>query len=277
MPEAESLTRPVPILMYHAVTDAPTERCRPLAVRPHDFADQLAYLRDQGFTALTASQLADLRRGGDARAMPERPVVLTFDDGYADFHTAALPALQRYGFTATLFVATDWLAGGAGSAGSQAAPGPMLTWSQVEEVAAAGIEIGGHTHTHPQLDQLPEAAVRSEVTDSKKLLEDRVQQPVASLAYPYGYSDARVRQVVRETGYISAWAVSNVLPRPDHDPFALPRLTMNHATTPEQFRDVVHGRRIPMIYLGQRAKTKGKALYRRSRALAGRTLPGSGR
>ena len=268
------MTRPVPILMYHAVTDTPTERCQPLAVRPRAFADQLAYLRDQGFTALTATQLAALRRGADGAALPERPVVLTFDDGYADFHTTALPTLQRYGFTATLFVATDWLAGGPGS---QRAPGPMLTWSQVAEVAAAGIEIGGHTHTHPQLDQLPEAAVRSEVADSKKLLEDRVQQPVASLAYPYGYSDARVRQVVRETGYTSAWAVSNVLPRPDHDPFALPRLTMNHATTPERFRDVVHGRRIPVIYLGQRAKTKGKALYRRSRALAGRTLTGRGR
>ena len=101
--------------------------------RPRSFAAQLGYLREAGFTALTVSGLASALAGARAQ-LPTRPVVITFDDGFADFHREALPLLRRYGFTATVFVTTGWIA----DAGRHAAgrrPGRMLSWSQIREAA----------------------------------------------------------------------------------------------------------------------------------------------
>ena len=140
----------VAILMYHEISDRPDAASR-LAVPPQAFARQLEYLVSHGFTTLTASALAAALAAGDL--LPERAVVLTFDDGFADFHERALPLLRRYGCSATLFVTTGWIA----DAGRRAAgrrPGRMLSWSQIIEAAADGIEIGAHSHRHPQLDQL---------------------------------------------------------------------------------------------------------------------------
>ncbi len=163
-------------------------------MRPGDFADQLGHLKDGGFTPLTFADLAaTLRDGGSA--LPERPVVITFDDGYADFHTEALPILDRYDFAATVFVTSGWL----DDAGPHAAGRPldrMLTWSQTKEAAAHGVEVAGHSHSHPQLDQIGDAALREELSRNKALLEDEIGRPVTTMAYPYGYSNARVRRAV---------------------------------------------------------------------------------
>ena len=128
----------VPILMYHQI--AAGQRSR-LAVTPAAFAAQLADLDAGGFTPVSAAALAAALAGGGP-PLPARPVVLTFDDGYADFHAAALPLLASYGFTATLFVTTGWLRPAAGRAVSQPCPAPALSWSQLAEAAAAGLEIG---------------------------------------------------------------------------------------------------------------------------------------
>ncbi len=144
----------VPILMYHQI--AAGQRSR-LAVTPAAFAAQLADLDAGGFTPVSAAALAAALAGGGP-PLPARPVVLTFDDGYADFHAAALPLLASYGFTATLFVTTGWLRPAAGRAVSQPCPAPALSWSQLAEAAAAGLEIAGHSHSHPQLDRVPAGA-----------------------------------------------------------------------------------------------------------------------
>ena len=138
--------------MYHEIAGRQDTASR-LAVPPEAFASQLAYLRAEGFTTISVAKLASALAGEPGR-LPARPVVITFDDGFADFHGAALPVLRRYGFTATVFVTTGWIA----DAGPHAAgrrPGCMLSWSQIREAAEAGMEIGAHSHTHPQLDQLP--------------------------------------------------------------------------------------------------------------------------
>jgi len=226
-------------------------------------AAQLEHLREQGFTTLTFSGLVAALRGGGA-GLPERPVVLTFDDGYADFHSEALPLLDRYGCTATVFVTTGWLA----DAGRHAAGRPldrMLTWSQVAEVAAAGIEVGAHSHSHPQLDQLPGGTLDRELRDSKALLEDRLAREVASLCYPYGYSSARVRTAARAAGYRHACAVANTVADTRSDPFALPRLTVRRSTSLRTFSRIVQGQGVPMIFLKDRVLTKGWAVVRRSR------------
>ena len=98
---------PVPILMYHEIA-GPTETDSQLAVPPSAFASQLGYLHDAGFQTLTAGTVAEIMNGGGGQ-LPDRAVVLTFDDGFEDFHRQALPLLDRYGFTATLYVTTGWV------------------------------------------------------------------------------------------------------------------------------------------------------------------------
>jgi peptidoglycan/xylan/chitin deacetylase (PgdA/CDA1 family) len=237
--------------MYHSIGGADR-----LAVRPEAFAEQMAYLRDHGYTPVPLG----------ARTRPaDRPVVITFDDGYADFHEHALPVLDRLGFPATVFVTTGWL----DDAGPYAAGRPlgrMLTWRQTEEIAACGVEIGAHGHSHAQLDQLGRPALRDELRRSRSLLQDRLGRTVAVMAYPYGYSSARVRHEVRAAGYDKACAVANSVMTTGHDPLTLPRLTVRAATSIEGFGRALDGRG----FRTDHALTKGYAVIRRSRYAARR-------
>ena len=148
------MTDSVPILMYHAVAENPTAATLRLSVTPRSFDEQVGFLVGRGFTGMTFSDLAEAFETG--QALPQRPVVLTFDDGYADFAQTASPILRRYDFPATVFVTSGWIAD-AGSNAAGAPLGRMLSWAQVRELAAAGIEIGAHSHSHPELDQLADA------------------------------------------------------------------------------------------------------------------------
>ncbi|WP_245681687.1 polysaccharide deacetylase family protein [Actinomadura kijaniata] len=256
----------VPILMYHSVRERPPKQTAALAVTPGAFADQMALLAEEGFTPIPFGALREAHRH-------PRPIVITFDDGYADFHGHALPVLERHGFPATVFVTTGWLA----DAGPDAAGRPldtMMAWSQVREAAAHGVEIGGHSHSHPQLDQLGDAALRDELTRNRGLLEDRAGVPITTMAYPFGYSSARVRRAVRAAGYETACAVANRLADPRRlgdgsaardDVLAVPRLTVRMSTSLATFATIVDGRNISLIFLRDRALTKGYAVLRRAR------------
>ena len=254
----------VPILLYHEISSPPDTTFNRLAVTPRAFAAQLEYLVEHGFTTFTASTIAAaLATGGP---VPERAVVLTFDDGFADFYERVLPVLRQYGCTATLFVTTGWIA----NAGQRAAgpkPESMLTWSQIVEASANGIEIGAHSHTHPQLDQLGRKRLRAEMIASKKLLEDALGTSIPGLAYPFGYSSTAVRHAAIEAGYAYACIVGNAMASPQHDPLALPRLTVKASTGEDAFAHAVDGRSLSKIYGTDRMLTKGWAVVRRTKAV----------
>ncbi|WP_049568202.1 polysaccharide deacetylase family protein [Nonomuraea sp. SBT364] len=254
----------VPILMYHSVSDRPNDETRPHSVRPGDLDEQLAYLSEAGFSPLTLGDLVAALNKNNGRSLPAKPVVITFDDGYADFHGRALPLLDKHGHPATVFLTSGWVA----DAGDDAAGRPlddMLTWGQAREAAQSGIEIGGHSHSHPQLDQLPTEQLRQELRRNKGLLEDTLGTPVATMAYPYGYSSARVRREVRKAGYFAACAVGNTIAADRHDMLAIPRLTVARHTTIGMFKRAVEGTGVPLIYLRERILTKGYAVVRRTR------------
>ncbi|MGW2959550.1 polysaccharide deacetylase family protein [Streptomyces sp. NPDC001220] len=253
---------PVPILMYHSVATAPNEATRALSVAPEAFAEQMALIDDLGLTPVDTAGLAAGWRAGDP--LPDRPVLITFDDGYEGVHRHALPVLAKHGFASTLFVSTGWIRGAYDTGGGLDA---MLDWDQVRELADAGCEIGGHTHTHPQLDQLADDRLREELVWCREIVAEQLGAEPASFAYPYGYSSRRVRQAVRDTGYAQALAVENGLARRRQGPYALRRVTVRRSTDAAEFAQLLEGRAIARNFAKDRALTKGYAVLRRARQL----------
>lgn len=251
---------PVPILMYHSVATAPNDATRALSVAPEAFSEQMAMIGDLGLTPVDTAGLAAGWRTG--RPLPPRPVLITFDDGYEGVHRHALPVLAKHGFASTLFVSTGWIKGAYDTGGGL---DTMLDWDQVRELAAADVEIGGHSHTHPQLDQLDDDRLRYELSRCREIVADELGTAPASFAYPYGYSSRRVREAVRESGYAQALAVGNALARRRQGPYALRRVTVRRSTGIEEFGRLLEGRSIARTFAGDRALTKGYALVRRAR------------
>lgn len=200
-PVADAPARPrelrVPVLVYHNIRAAKGDpAARPYDVTPEELEAQFAYLASAGFTPITVSAAVDALRGA---ALPDRPVVLTFDDGRADQYANAVPLLKEYGFVATFYVFTNAIG----------RPG-YLTWPQIEELSAEGHEIGSHAVYHPYLTKLDDAALKEELERSKAVLEDGLGGPVRTFAYPFGLKDDRVVAAMRAAGYDSARGLEHV-------------------------------------------------------------------
>jgi peptidoglycan/xylan/chitin deacetylase (PgdA/CDA1 family) len=265
----------IPILMYHSISEHATPKYRPFVVSPKLFADHMTYMRHHGYTTITVTQFVYIVTQGEA-ALPERPVVITFDDGFADFFTEALPILQQYNFTATLYIATGFI--GSTSLWMRRegeATRSMLTWDQVNEISARGIECGGHSHWHRQLDTLPLTEARNEIVRCKGLLEDHLGQEVSTFAYPHSYHSAAIKRLVREARYTSACAVGYAMSSVTTDPFALARLRMGADTSVDVLAALLTQPLpsiITMIY--KRSRASAWRLARRCSASVTRCLHG---
>ncbi len=250
----------VPILLYHSVSTDPPAWIAPYTVTPDEFAAHLDLVVASGRTPLT---VAGLVAALDAGTLPARPVVITIDDGHADT-AAAASALAARRLPSTLYITTGALAGRPRPA-LAIPPAPMLDWSQLPEIAGLGVEIGAHTHTHPQLDTLPAARARDEIVRSRDLLEDALGTPVRSFAYPHGFHSPALRRIVADAGFGSATAVMNALSSSGDDRFALARLTVLATTPRDEIATWLTGAGAPVAPFPERMRTRAWRLYRRAR------------
>lgn len=195
---AKAVSR-MPILMYHRVAaDGPaaTQRWR---LHPEAFEEQLAYLRDNEFQTLTFAQW---RAASDRRhRIPARSLMLTFDDGYADFPDYAMPLLAKYGFTATMFVVTDLVGSASVWDSDLGEPAELMGWEAVRAVSEQGIEIGSHSSRHRSLVALSPAELVRDLCASRVALRERLDLEVRSVCYPYGLHDARVLSLAGACGF----------------------------------------------------------------------------
>ncbi|MFJ8104467.1 polysaccharide deacetylase family protein [Streptomyces sp. NPDC096132] len=199
------------VAMYHSVADCTDDPYR-ITVTPERLDRQLAWLTRRGLRGVSMAELL-------AAPTPRGLVGLTFDDGYADFLTAALPVLRRHGCTATLFVLPGRLGGD--NAWDPLGPRkPLLTADGIRQAAAEGVEIGSHGLTHVDLTRADDLALKAETADSRAALAELLGAPPAGFCYPYGTIDQRAVDAVRDTGYAYACAID---PGPLTGPHAFPR------------------------------------------------------
>jgi peptidoglycan/xylan/chitin deacetylase (PgdA/CDA1 family) len=254
----------IPILLYHSISEDASTRFREWSVGPGLFTAHMQYLQTRGYQPITVTQLAAAMTEAD-RLLPDRPVVITFDDGFADFYTEAFPILRHFEFSANLFVVTG-LVGCTSRWLSRAGEGDrsMLSWDQIKTIVSGGIECGTHGHTHRQLDTLSPAAVRDEVACSKALLEDNIGQEVRAIAYPNGYHSAEVIRLVKQAGYSVGCAVKNAMSAMSDDRYALSRIIVRADTGVEELAALLAGRGLRVAPVGERIVTKGWRFVRRS-------------
>ncbi|UQU62879.1 polysaccharide deacetylase family protein [Couchioplanes caeruleus] len=206
---------PMPlVLMYHSVEAYDADPYK-VTVHPSRFERQLRWLGRRGLRGVAMCELLEAYRAGRGRGL----VGLTFDDGYRDFVTEVLPALRRYGFTATVFV----VAGSLGGSNAWDEPGPrkeLMTAAEVRQVAAAGMEVGSHSLAHVHLPRVGEDELVDQVRRSRLVLTEITGSAVTGFCYPYGDAGPREIRAVEETGYDYACAVRVAGPAGRH---AIPR------------------------------------------------------
>ncbi|MDX1548321.1 MAG: polysaccharide deacetylase family protein [Rhodothermales bacterium] len=223
----------LPILTYHSLDDSGSV----VSVDPALFARQMAHLHAEGYRTLRLAEAA--RRLRTASPLPDRCVVLTFDDGYRNVYTDAFPVLQRYGFTATVFLITRYCGGHNDWPGHASPVGrlPLMDWPQARELQRHGIELGAHTLTHPDLRRLDPATAEQEIAQSRAEIEDRLGTAVHTFAYPYGRYDAAVKALTA-THFACACSTRLGRARPGDDPYALKRLDAYYFRREPLFTDV---------------------------------------
>ena len=201
-----------PILEYHQVTDAPLDPFFELYnVPPTDFAAQLDYLQSKGYTTITLQDFMRVVHGKGQ--LPDKPIVLTFDDGYADNYSEMFPLLKERGMKAVLYVITNEV----GKAG-------YLTLDALKEMQRYGIEIGSHTSDHLPLTDIDSFTLRRQVRESKTFLEWSGLETIYSLSYPNGAFNPTIEEILREENYLTAVTGVAGLNTPETNPYELYRV-----------------------------------------------------
>jgi len=208
----------LPVLTFHAID----EGHEPICFSPQRFLDRVVRLQAAGYRSLGLSDVAGCLRRGDP--LPGRCLAVTFDDGYRSVYDVAFAALQRCGWTATVFLAVG---DGPARRSSQRLPSlggrAMLSWSEIRDMHRAGFTFGAHTLTHPDLSRLPAERAEAEILGSKAVIEDALGAEITCFAYPYGRYDDRSRAIVRRH-FACACTDRLGLATPRSDPYALERV-----------------------------------------------------
>ena len=213
------------VLNYHMVNSMYIS----LSIEPEDFDWQMKYLVEHGYHTISPDELYDFLAGQGT--LPDRPVLITFDDGYEDNYTNAYPILKKYNLKATIFVVTGFLSKRKG----------YLTWDQLREMEQNGITIESHTVTHAPLPDLPDERIRKELVESKQQAEAELGHPIEFIAYPTGVHDLHIVGIAQEAGYKGGFTVKYSNVDRTSNVYALERVPIfRTGATNEDFVDRLH-------------------------------------
>lgn len=207
--------KPVPILTYHYIRDVTPDfgsLDADLSIPPAVFTQQLEEMQAEGFTSVTFD---DVARG----TLPAKPVMLTFDDGYADHYTAAFKILEAHQMKGVFYIVPGFVG-----------RPENVTWEQVKEMSKAGMEIGAHTLSHPDFPTISPEQQHDEIIGSANELEKQLHKRPHSFAYPYGHETPEALEYLKEAGIWYALLNRSGLAGPETDPLLLPRYPLNPRT-----------------------------------------------
>lgn len=200
----------VPVLNYHQVND---KNYSPLTVQVQHFEQEMDYLETNGYHTITLDELYDYLTTG--KELPEKPVVITFDDGYTDNYEYAFPILKEHGMKATLFMIGDSIN-----------TNRFLTSAQLIEMDRNGFSVEAHTYHHKNLKTLNKEEIDTDLKQSKEVLEQLLHKDIRYIAYPGGYNNSLVRTETKAAGFRMAFTVQPGNVQPGEDFYGLPRLAV---------------------------------------------------
>ena len=197
--EAEERAYTLPVLMYHRIAADGPAGLAEWRSTPDAFEHQLRFLRRRGYRSVSVDEWETARlRSGSLRG---RPILITFDDAYLDFHDVAWPILERNGFSAHVFVVAGKVGASADWDAAHGDPAPLMDWPRILDLQRRGATFGSHLETHTAADRLRVADLFGEALRSRQLLEEKLGVPVRTIAPPYGATNARVEEVCVAAGY----------------------------------------------------------------------------
>ncbi len=213
----------VPILLYHHI--GYSQKDSPYYVSPEEFEKQMNLLYQWGYRTITVEQLAQaIQRGGQ---LPNKPILLTFDDGSETVYTDAQPIMQNYGFTGTAYIVYNFIGAGL-----------FMDRDQIRELHAAGWEIGSHGVSHVELPSRP-GKQEEEIVRSRQRLEVYLDVPIRSFAYPFGAYDSDSLGFVKFAGYIAAMGLGDKSVQGKENIYYLYRQSVTAETTLEMFASLL--------------------------------------
>lgn len=206
-----------PILEYHMVQAEEPKDAGEYNVPPEDFIQQLEYLKENGYTTISIRDFLRAKKG--LQELPEKPVILTFDDGYETNYTELLPILEKYNAKATIFMVTN-------SIGKK----NYMSWEQLKDIQKRGVEIGSHTANHLPLTSMDLDKAREEVQLSKLLMEWNGMSTIYTLSYPNGKFDDDMLEMLKQEEYLAAVTGDAGLNTYETNPYLLQRINIPHPT-----------------------------------------------
>ena len=217
--------------MYHSVSDDPEADIAPyyrVCTKPARFAEHMRFLADNGWSGLSLTEgLQWLERGNAENG--EKAVAITFDDGFRDFYSEAFPVLKSQGFSATVYLPTQFI----GDDRRQFKNRECLTWPEIVRLHSQGVEFGSHTVSHPLLINLTRDAIDSELNHSKEAIENAIHAQITSFAYPFAFPQTHTSFVTSLTqqlcsaGYRSCVTTTVGTARTEDHRYKLKRLPVN--------------------------------------------------
>ena len=210
----------IPVLMYHKIGD---DKDNDAVIREDLFREQMKFLKDNGYNPLTMDQLYDYVVNG--AAVPEKPVVLTFDDGYADTYSIVYPIMKEYGFAATVFI-------------NPGDVGTRLTWDQIREMHKNGITISNHGFQHIEMGQLSEAKQIENITKAQEALAKEVGiKDNPWFCYPYGDKNEFTDAATKKAGIKMSMAMKSGWAHTGDNPYNILRVWVGNAVDIKHFEE----------------------------------------
>lgn len=209
----------IPVLMYHKIGP---DKDNDAVIREDLFRAQMKFLHDNGFHPLTLAQLNDYVRQG--KPVPVKPVVLTFDDGYADTYSIVYPVMKEYGFVATVFI-------------NPGDVGTRLTWEQIKEMQEGGITIASHGYDHVRMSELTDAEQTANIVKAQNALKQQLGIDNTWFCYPYGRENAFSEKTAKANGILLAVTMNPGWVHQGDNPYALHRIWIGNAVDLKHFEE----------------------------------------